>query len=138
MNFAPPAWETYWEQVVQDDLLAARRVLELNARVQQYVAENYLGWSPALHSAPPRLPHPLLDWERLAADADADVLALSSTEKVLVQVAAAVAQPSRTRLAPLGLLPQLGFYERALWTILVEWGTRGAYTVAPRPERMES
>jgi len=120
-------WNSYWADVGNERLLAAKALLELSPTVRGAVAQwlrtdieprfdddgNEVGEAEYIN----------LDWDGWAADLESNGGPFSSTETNLAAVVAAL-----TAGKPINLVQALectGSWETQLWKVLVEWGTGG-------------
>lgn len=125
---ARPTWGEYWETIGNEQLLAAKALLELSVTVRRDV-ENWLRWqhdeawtaTDGTHIPAERWAD--LDWDGWAADVDERGRPFSSTEGRLVELVAALA--ARRPLQLDGVFNLMGSWETDVWRILTEWGTGG-------------
>lgn len=120
-------WSSYWADVGNERLLAAKALLELSPTVRRAVAQwlrtdieprfddegNEVGEAEYIN----------LDWDGWAADFESNGGPFSSTEAGLAEVVAALTAGKSINLVR--VLEYTGSWETQLWKVLVEWGTGG-------------
>lgn len=108
-------WEGYWSRVGNEDLLAARELLEVSPRVRAWFA--HFIKDDDTDDRP---------WDRAAAALPQ--APLSSTERALAELVVALAA-NETYPLHFRRLDTFGEWELDVWRILTEWATDGRCTV---------
>lgn len=120
-------WNSYWSDVRNERLLAAKSLLELSPTVQRDVAQwlrtEKEPWFDDEGNEISETDFINLDWEGWAAEFTANGAPFSATENNLARLVAALAADVPLNLVQ--VLEYTGSWERQVWKVLVEWGTGG-------------
>lgn len=117
------AWGLYWQQVSNENYLAAKQLLELSPRVEGYFAA---------YARADRLGGHEVDW--LRAGKDIDEVGMSTTERHLAHLAVGLiaGREDGLHLIDLATLASMGSWTDDVLRVLVKWASDGRLDVTGR------